>query len=186
MVPDMIRLAVVWGDSPSETIGAVSDRFGYGLPSSSVSIGRGSPFLLWTEDSGVSLESHRSTHGGRKDSDGHKIVIPELRLRTYPGGSVPKLMQGDGGGAFDKAHGTCVVIEEGGPTYMEKPGSALKGPVGAFWTCLYTEFLRSLDIFVQGASERVLAVDPLFLQGGREIYDLQMRFALEALPPLVI
>jgi hypothetical protein len=183
MVPDMIRLAVVWGGTHREDDRQGFGRYGYGLPSSSVSIGR--KFSVFSKAEGgdwhaVSLDLDDMAAGAY--SDGHKIVIPEPNATEIPTHVLRRAQSGDAARALTGGHGSVVLIEKV-DRLTWRTGTALKRNLLEHFGLVYRNFLRSLDIFVQG--QRVVPVDPLFLMENGRFYDLDDDRA-EALPPQVI
>jgi hypothetical protein len=183
MEPAMIRLAVVWGGTHREDNREGFGRYGYGLPSSSVSIGRRFTVYSWTEESSchaVTIDLDDMEKGVY--SKGHQIVIPKPVPAEIPAKVLAQVKKDEGAKALDENHGTVVVIEKV-DRLTWKTGTALKRNLLEHFGLFYRNFLRSLDIFVQG--ERVIPVDPLFLMEDGRFYDLDEDRA-EALPPQTI
>lgn len=170
MEPAMIRLAVVWGGTHREDDRGGFGRYGYGLPSSSVSIGRRFTVYSWTEASpchAVTIDLDDMESGVY--SKGHQIVIPEPVAAEVPEKVVAQLKKGHGASAYNPNHGTVVLIEKV-DRLTWKTSTALKRNLLEHFGLVYRNFLRALDIFVQG--DRVVAVDPLFLMEDARFYDL--------------
>lgn len=170
MEPAMVRLAVVWGGTHREDDREGFGRYGYGLPSSSVSIGRRFTVYSWTETSpchAVTIDLDDMEAGAY--SKGHQIVIPEPVTAEVPAKVLAQLKKGRGAKAYDYRHGTVVLIEKV-DRLTWKTSTALKRNLLEHFGLVYRNFLRTLDIFVQG--ERVVAVDPLFLMEDGRFYDL--------------
>lgn len=183
MEPAMIRLAVIWGGTHREDNREGFGRYGYGLPSSSVSVGRRFTVYSWTEESPchavtIDLDDMEAS----AYSKGHQIVIPEPVPAALPLHVHAQLKEGDGGKAYDEKHGTVVVIEKV-DRLSWRTGTGLKRNLLEHFGLVYRGYLRSLDIFVQG--DRVIPVDPLFLMEDGRFYDLDDDRA-EALPPQTI
>lgn len=179
MEPGMIRLAVVWGGTHREDDRDGFGRYGYGLPSSSVSIGKRFTVYSWTEDSpchSVTIDLTEMEAGAY--SQGHKIVIPEPVRADVPPHVIAQMKKGDAAKVYDASHGTVVLIEKV-DRLTWKTGTALKRNLLEHFGLVYRNFLRSLDIYVQG--DRTIAVDPLFLMEDARFYDFDADRA-EALP----
>lgn len=86
MEPAMIRMAVMWGGTHRENDRTGLGRYGYGLPCSSVSLGR--RFTVISQVGGgdlyaVELDLDAITAGAYTDSAGD-IVVPEPKQATLP------------------------------------------------------------------------------------------------------
>lgn len=179
MEPAMIRLAVVWGGTHREDDRGGFGRYGYGLPSSSVSIGRRFTVYSWSEASpshAVTIDLDDMEAGVY--SKGHQIVIPQPVAAAVPEKVVTQLKKGHGANSYNPNHGTVVLIEKA-DRLTWKTSTALKRNLLEHFGLVYRNFLRTLDIFVQG--DRVVAVDPLFLMEDARFYDLDEDRAI-ALP----
>ncbi len=86
MEPDMIRMAVMWGGTHRENDRSGLGRYGYGLPCSSVSLGRRFTVLSQVSGGGlhsVCLDLDGITAGDYTDAQG-EIVVPEASAATLP------------------------------------------------------------------------------------------------------
>lgn len=183
MEPAMVRLAVVWGGTHREDDRVGFGRYGYGLPSSSVSIGRRFTVYSWTEHSpchAVTIDLDDMEAGAY--SKGHQIVIPEPAPAAVPEEVIGQLKKGKGSKAYNPKHGTVVIIEKI-DRLTWKTSVALKRNLLEHFGLVYRNFLRTLEIFVQG--EQVIAVDPLFLMEEGRFYKLDEDRAV-ALPSKTI
>lgn len=132
MVADMIRLAVVWGGTHREDDRDGFGRYGYGLPSASVSIGR----RFTTFSKVIGAQSHAVTidlDDMEKGvySQGHKIVIPEPGPAAIPKHVMaqarePGSRQGDLRRARDSG-----TYREGRPAELEDYNRIEAEPAGA-------------------------------------------------------
>jgi hypothetical protein len=180
MDPKMIRLAVIWGGTHRENNRVGFGRYGYGLPSASISQAKAFTVYSWVEGADVhavtiDLDGIAAGTYGR---DG-RIVVPEAQPAELPTwvseaisafyGSVP-------------AHGTVVVLEKL-DRLTRRTTQALERHLLEHFGVTYRNFLRQVNLFVNGT--RVQAVDPLFITPGFRYYDLDDDRA-EALPPAAI
>jgi Histidine kinase-, DNA gyrase B-, and HSP90-like ATPase len=167
MVPEMIRLAVIWGGTHRENDRKGFGRYGWGLPSASVSIGRRFTVYSWTSglDScqmvTVDLDDIAE---GRYNEDG-RIVIPAARPAQLP--EDLRLYLEDLN--FSADHGTLVLIETIDRLTWRNPAT-LKTNLLEHFGVIYRNYLRNIRMTVQGT--RVEVVDPLFLTPGARYYDL--------------
>lgn len=86
MEPDMIRMAVMWGGTHRENDRRGLGRYGYGLPCSSVSLGRRFTVISRVADGAfqsVTLDLDAITAGEYTDASGD-IVVPEPRVTEPP------------------------------------------------------------------------------------------------------
>ena len=177
MVPEMIRLAVIWGGTHRENDRKGFGRYGWGLPSASVSIGRRFTVYSWTSG----LDSCQTVTvdlddiaEGRYNQDG-RIVIPPARPAQLPEHVQVHLA----GLNFSADHGTVVVIEKIDRLTWRNPAT-LKTNLLEHFGVIYRNYLRNIRMTVQGT--RVEVVDPLFLTPGARYYDLDEERAEEFEP----
>ncbi|MGV9216122.1 ATP-binding protein [Micromonospora sp. RB23] len=176
MEADMIRLAMAWGGTHRENDRNGFGRYGYGLPSSAVSQGRRFTVFSKTgtasEYSSVTLDLDEMSEG--KYNDGHRIVIPEGKVTPLP----PALAVRLNDLKFEPSSGTIVLIEKlDRLTWTTALG--LKQNLVPHFAVTYRDYLRNLDIFVDGT--QIKPIDPLFLTPGALYYDEDFQRA-EALP----
>src|SRR5262249_21647316 len=86
MIPEMVRVAVLWGGTDRENSRTGMGRFGYGLPSSCIS--QGQRFEVYSKPAGgewyVSTVDLDDIKQGRLSTvDGH-IVVPPARKAELP------------------------------------------------------------------------------------------------------
>ena len=177
MVPEMIRLAVIWGGTHRENDRKGFGRYGWGLPSACVSIGRRFTVFSWTSglDScqAVTVDLDDIAEG-RYNQDG-RIVIPPARPAQLP--EDLRLYLADLN--FSPDHGTMVLIETIDRLTWRNPAT-LKANLLEHFGVIYRNYLRNIRITVQGA--RVEVVDPLFLTPGARYYDADEERAEELEP----
>lgn len=184
MVPEMIRLAMLWGGTHRENSRTLFGRFGFGLPSSSVSIGQRFTVLSKTAGGswhGCSFDLTRVEEGDYRDTDGH-IVMPEPVPMDVPGWVVDGIKHRANFGKADLNHGTIVVIDKIDklkPKTVTPVASSFKQTFGLTYRKLCTQ----RPITVQG--ERVVPVDPLFLTPGAWAYDYDGQRAVELEPKTI-
>ena len=177
MVHEMIRLAVIWGGTHRENDRKGFGRYGWGLPSASVSIGRRFTVYSWTSG----LDSCQTVTvdlddiaEGRYNQNG-RIVIPPACPAQLPKHVEVHLARLN----FSANHGTVVVIEKIDRLSWRNP-TTLKTNLLEHFGVIYRNYLRNIRMTVQGA--RVESVDPLFLTPGARYYDLDEERAEELEP----
>lgn len=181
MDPTMMRIAVSWGGTHREGNRDGMGRYGYGLPSASVSQGKAFSVYSRTADNGpfhkVTIDVTDIGKGVYTQPDG-RVTVPEpveadlpAWVKTYAkehfGGERPPLR-------------TVVVIDRLDRLDW-KTTSALERNLLESFGVTYRNYLRSTSVFVDGKG--VEPVDPLFLTPGARYYDLDEERA-EALEPL--
>ncbi len=183
MDPDMIRLAIVWGGTHREDNREGFGRYGYGLPSASISQGR--RFEVYSIVEGGQfhkgwLDLDEIQQGDYTNSEG-RIIVPEpvpaklpTRLKEH---TTHKPF-----GAKGIAHGTVVVLDK-----LDRPSwktqDALERNLLEHFGVVYRNYLREVNIYVAGKA--VEPTDPLFVTEGYRFYDLDEDRA-EPLEPMMI
>jgi Histidine kinase-, DNA gyrase B-, and HSP90-like ATPase len=182
MEPDMIRASMIWGGTHREDDRTGFGRYGYGLPSASVSQGR--RFTVFsTVESGtfhaVTLDVDEVGKGTYTNSSG-RVVVPDAEPVALPDWVLEYVK-----GQFPDGkltHGTVVLIEKlDRPTWKTK--DSLEMHLKQHFGITYRNFLRQVNLYVSG--ETVDPVDPLFLTPGARYYDLDDDKA-QAMPPMEI
>jgi hypothetical protein len=178
MDPDMIRLAVVWGGTHRENNRLGFGRYGYGLPSASIS--QGKQFTVYSRVTGggwhqVTLDLDEIS-AGNYTMDG-RIVVPEPTPAQLPAWLAPFIDDHYDG---DLVQGTVVVIDKL-DRLSWKTTAALETNLLQHFGVTYRNFLREINLWVN--DKPVEPVDPLFLTPGYRFYDLNEVHA-EALEPL--
>lgn len=173
MDPEMIRLSVVWGGTHRENDRNGFGRYGYGLPTASVSQGR--RFTVYSRVEGGEL--HKVTIDVDEIGNGSpdylvegRIVVPKAVPAELPGWvreAIELRFEGR-----EMTRGTVVVLEKlerGRLTHTTK--TALERHLLEHFGITYRNFLSAqLGISVNG--KRVRPVDPLFTTPGHQFYDL--------------
>jgi hypothetical protein len=183
MIPDMIRLAVMWGGTHRENDRGGMGRYGYGLPSASVSQGR--RFTVYSCARGgkdfhaVTVDVDAISEGKHTDETG-EVIIPEGKVAKLPKFVQDHITAQFPGGKLE--HGTVVVIED-----LDKVSftsvNGLRNHLLEFFGVTYHKILRNAQIVVD---DTVLEpIDPLFITPGFRFYDIDADCA-EALDPVRI
>jgi hypothetical protein len=170
MIPDMIRFSVMWGGTHRENDRTGMGRYGYGLPSASVS--QGKRFTVYSCPRGgkefyaVTVDVDAISEGKNTDETG-EIVIPEARPAKLPKFVQDHITAQFPGGKLE--HGTVVVIEN-----LDKVShssvNGLRNHLLEFFGVTYQKVLRNAQIVVD---DTVLEpIDPLFITPGFRFYDL--------------
>lgn len=177
MDPDMTRLSVIWGATHRENDRTGFGRYGYGLPSASVSQGR--RFSVYSTTAGepfhsVTIDVDEIGRGAYGNSG--TAVVPEATPTPLPNWVIEEINREFG----EFNHGTVVVIDKlDRLTWVT--ASALTRHLTEQFGLVYRNVLRETSISVNGVT--VDPIDPLFLTPGARHYDLNDVRA-EAFPPL--
>jgi hypothetical protein len=182
MDPEMIQFSVVWGGTHRENDRSGFGRYGYGLPSASVSQGR--RFTVYSRPADgkwhkVTLDLDQISAGEYTNKEG-RIVVPPPSPATLPEWLEDYLKEHFGRDGLE--HGTIVEIEKL-DRLSWKTATNLERKVLEHFGVTYRNFLREVEIRVNG--KQVEPCDPLFLTSGFRYYDLDEDRA-EALPPITI
>lgn len=184
MTPEAIRLAMLWGGTHREGSRDLFGRFGFGLPSASVSIGRS--FSVYSKPAdgewyGGTFDLDRVEANEYTDEAG-RIVMPKPAPATLPSWVIDGIKHKSAWGTSDLEHGTVVVIEKPDklrPVTITALATHFKQTFGQ----VYRNYCVQRPILVQG--EKVVAVDPLFLTPGAWAYAYDDQRARE-LDPVII
>lgn len=172
MMPTMLRAAVMWGGTHRENSRKGIGRYGYGLPSASVSQGQRFSVYSKTTDGkwhGITIDLEEISQG--KHTKNGRIVTPEPKASQPPSWLDDKL---------PKTHGTVVVWEKlDRLTWSTTPG--LRGNLVEHFGVTYRNFL--VDVTIKVDDIIVEAIDPLFITPGFRYYDLDQDRA-KALEPM--
>ncbi len=177
MDPPMLRLSVIWGGTHRENDRTGFGRYGWGLPSSSVSMGM--IFRVYSKVDGAPLHSvtvDLDAIARGEHSEGSKIRIPPPVPDELPAWAQPAVAKHIG--PFE--HGTAVVVSDLDKITW-KTVNGLERNLLQHLGLIYRNFLRDVTIVVNG--KRVEPIDPLFTTPGFRFYDLDADRA-EALEPL--
>jgi hypothetical protein len=177
MSPTMLRLSAVWGAGHHQDDRDGFGKYGYGLPSACVSIGKrfsvysklaGSPWQKVSVDL-TEIENGTYKRGQRVEVRAPVVEEPPKELSAY----LKKHFK-DGLGS-----GTIVFVDKI-DRLSWKTTKTIERQLKQHFGLIYRNFLRTTSIHVQG--DAVKAVDPLFLTPDAQFYDLDEERAT-ALPP---
>ncbi len=185
MDPEMIRLACIWGGTHRENDRQGFGRYGYGLPTASVSQGRRFSVYSRVENAlwhRVTLDLDEISKGQYTDAVGH-IIVPAAVAAAVPAWIKQELAKVKPEGA-NLTHGTIVLIEK---LDRLSPGwrtpASLERNLLEHFGVIYRNWLRDVSMWVR--SKQAQPVDPLFITQGARFYDLDEDRA-EALPERII
>lgn len=182
MIPEMIRVAMLWGGTDRENSRTGIGRFGYGLPSASVSQGR--RFEVYSVPEGGRLYMCAidldEIQAGQYTSAEGDITVPEAKPATLPRFVLDYIKEHLPDGKLTK--GTVVVIDKLDKLTW-KAINPLADNLMEHFGVVYHKLRAQFDLFVN--SKRVEPIDPLFLTTGYRWYDLDADRA-KALDPLRI
>lgn len=168
MEADMIRMAVMWGGTHRENDRRGLGRYGYGLPCSSVSLGRRFTVFSQVADGewhSVTLDLDEITAGKYTDSSGD-IVVPPAQKTTLPkflGEHISTVFQ------HDFRSGTIILVEK-----LDRlewtTAQGLRDNLRRQFGVTYHKLRADAAIFVDGTF--VEPIDPLFLTHDFQYVDL--------------
>jgi hypothetical protein len=164
----MIRMAVMWGGTHRENDRSGLGRYGYGLPCSSVSLGR--RFTVLSHTSGgclnaVTLDLDAMTAGDYTDETGD-IIVPEPEPALLPAFVADHIATSyvDGWSS-----GTVVLIEK-----LDRlewaTAQGIRDNLSRQFGVTYHKLRGDAAIYVDG--HYVEPIDPLFLTSGFHLHDL--------------
>lgn len=180
MDPEMLRLSIIWGGTHREGDRSGFGRYGYGLPSASVSQGR--RFCVQSRTASgawhsVALDLDELGKGAYNREG--RVVAPTAEpaelaewINSFAAKHLPNGLP----------QGTAVVIDKL-DRLTWKTRSALQRHLLEHLGVTYRNFLREVNIWVE--AQKVEPIDPLFLTPGARFYDLDEDRA-EGLEPTVI
>ncbi len=181
MDPLMIRAAVLWGGTHRENDRSGFGRYGYGLPSASVSIGEVYTVYSKTPDgdwNSVTIDLKAIGQGMYRNEHGH-VIAPEPQPAELPNWVIEYL---DANKMKNLQYGTVVVISK-----VDRLSFSTAERLRQFFLeqfgVTYRNFIRQVSIYVDGKA--VEPIDPLFTTEGFRFYDIDEDRA-EPLPPLNI
>jgi len=179
MIPEMIRVAVLWGGTHRENSRKGIGRFGYGLPSASVS--QGQRFEVYSQPDGGQIHMTsvdlQEIEQGKFTNDRGQIVVPAAKpskLPRFVQDYIDKHMDGNW------AKGTVVVIDKLDKCTW-KAVNAFRNNLLEHFGVAYHKLRANVSMYVNGTF--VDPIDPLFLTPGYRWYDLDGDRA-SALDPL--
>lgn len=181
MEATMIRLAVMWGGTHRENDRRGLGRYGYGLPCSSVSIGR--RFTVYSATAGgeihaVTIDLDAIT-AGRYTDGGGEIIVPPPRKAVLPSFVAEHLALTYPDGWRS---GTAVVIDRLDRLEWSTTLGLRENLVRHF-AVTYQKLREEVALYVDGAF--VDPIDPLFTTAGYLLHDLDEDRA-QALKPIRI
>lgn len=168
MVPDMVRAAVVWGGTDRHNSRDLFGRYGYGLPSSSVSQGRRFTVYSRTADGpfyAVTLDLDEIAEGRYIENGRVTVPVPApADLPTFASDYAKKEFPG-GTDAL-----RTVVVWDKLDRISYRQSDKLENHLLETFGTTYRNLLRSMSLVVNGKA--VAPVDPLFITEGARFYDL--------------
>ena len=177
MSDKMIRAAILWGGGHRTDTRELFGRYGFGLPSSSVSQGR--RFEVYSKRDGG--EWHMSYIDLDEIKDGtfykedNRLAAPPPVKAVPPAWLLERIREHY---KKDLTHGTIVVISKLDNLTWTTSKNLTTNLVQHFGV-VYRNWLRRTNIFVQGT--KVRSVDPLFLDESAQFFD-ENDVRAEALP----
>lgn len=184
MSPEMLRVAVLWGGSDRLNDRIGMGKYGYGLPSSCVSIGQSFTVISKREDSpdwsGVNIDIEKIANRSEEyiDPESKRIMAPYAKKTDLPE-FVQSYFESK---KISLQHGTVVLIEKI-DRLSYKRFSDLKEFLIRETGIYYRNYLQSVNIAIAGTT--VEPIDPLFITEGFRYYDEDEDRAI-ALPPMTI
>lgn len=168
MEPAMIRMAVMWGGTHRENDRDGLGRYGYGLPCSSVSLGRRFTVISQVEGqslSAVELDLDDIAAGKYTDGEGD-IVVPAPRLAALPAFVADHIANAYPGGWTS---GTVILIEKLDRLEWTTT-QGMRDNLCRQFGVTYHKLRGEAALYVDG--HFVDPVDPLFLTPEFALYDL--------------
>lgn len=166
--PNMMRFAMMWGGTHRENDRGGLGRFGYGLPCSTVSMGR--RFTIYSKLArgriyAVTLDLDLLSVGGYLNADG-EIALPPAKPATLPTflRDTLRRIRPDGWKS-----GTIVLVDKLDRLDWATASGLRRNLVRQFGV-VYHKLLRATSIHVDG--EQVRPIDPLFLEPEDEFHAL--------------
>lgn len=182
MVAPMVRAALVWGAGTRYADRTGYGKYGYGLPSASVSqcfrveVYSKVPNESWAKSY---LDVEEISQG--KWTDMHRINTPKEIIEEPPGFVVDNLKEQ---GRWPLDHGTVIVWEKLDAARVDRQRrEELRNRLVSDLGVIYRNVLVNVPMTVDGV--KVEPCDPLFLTPGFRYYDLDEDRA-EELPPAVV
>lgn len=168
MEPAMIRMAVMWGGTHRENDRSGLGRYGYGLPCSSVSLGRRFTVISQIGGGGlhaVELDLDAIAAGDYTDNAGD-IVVPEPRAVELPGFVADHIAR-----AYPEGwtSGTVILIEKLDRLEWATT-QGLRENLCRQFGVTYHKLRGEAALYVDG--DYVEPIDPLFLTPGFHLHDL--------------
>jgi hypothetical protein len=168
MEHEMLRAAILWGASHRENNRTGFGRYGFGLPSSSISIGR--RFEVYSKLAGgdwyMSYIDLDQISDGTFYKEDDRLKAPPAK-QVAPPDWVKQAMKARWE-SEDLEHGTVVLIEKV-DRLTWKTAPTLERELLEHFGTIYRNYLRNVNIYVN--EKLVESVDPLFLDSSARFYD---------------
>lgn len=182
MIPEMVRVSVLWGGTDRENSRTGIGRFGYGLPSASMSQGKRFEVYSKPDDgqwsvAAIDLDEIERGEFTSKEGD---IVVPPSKRGTIPRFVQDYITEHLPNGTLE--HGTVVVISKL-DNLTWSTANALQDNLLKHFGVTYHKLRAGFDIVVNGT--RCEPIDPLFLTPNYRWYDLDAERA-QAFDPMQI
>ena len=181
MVRDMVAASARWGGTDRHGSRELFGRFGFGLPSASVSQGR--TFTVYSRVDGgdfyaVTVDVEAIVHGDYTRKEDGRVVMPSAEATSLPSWIVEYADN-----QFPKGASAVRTVVTWGKfdVLTWKTITHLETNLLQHFGLVYRGFLRKTRIAVAG--KRVEPIDPLFITEGYRFFDLDEDFA-EAQPSL--
>ena len=169
MPKNMLRLAVLWGGTHREGARRGFGRFGFGLPSASVSQARRYSVFSKIKDQPwhkitIDLDDIKA---GKYNNNQGRIVAPEVETAEPPKWILDYISSGS---LKDNIRsGTIVILEK--LDRAPKTSSTLKKILSEHFGIIYRNFIPDTKILVDG--EVVGPTDPLFITPGQRFFTIE-------------
>lgn len=184
MSPEMLRVAVLWGGSDRLDNREGMGKYGYGLPSSCVSIGQRFTVVSKRQDMNkwhsVTIDVQEIAERNERyiDKATGRIIAPLAEPAQIPAFISKHLKENN----ITHKQGAIVIIEKI-DRLTKKLFSALKRHLSMETGITYRNFFRQVNIFIDG--DPIEPIDPLFITEGYRWYD-ENDLRAEALPSLEV
>jgi hypothetical protein len=181
MDPKMCRASLIWGAGTRAEDRSGFGKYGYGLPSASVS--QCHRVTIYSKTTGSEWNAGYLDIDEIKDgewSKGNRIEMPQPQRADPPAFVVDFLEKA---GRWDTLHSGTVVVWEGLDRIEPKLRDGLRANLVTNLGVIYRNFLVECPMTVDGVE--VQPCDPLFLTEGFRYFDLDEDRAIE-LPPAVV
>lgn len=182
MSKEMMRVAVLWGGSDRINDRLGMGKYGYGLPSSCVSIGQRYTVISKREDMdnwhAVTIDIEEISNRDSKyiEQKTGRVVAPEAQSAKIP----PFIKDYLDLKSATLKHGTIVLIEKI-DRLSKATFNALKKHLSLETGITYRNYLRGINILIDG--DITEPVDPLFITDGFRFYD-ENDIRAESLPSI--
>jgi hypothetical protein len=170
MSKEMIRVAVLWGGSDRINDRQGMGKYGYGLPSSCVSIGQRYTVISKREDmnawQSVTIDIEEISNRDPKyiDPKTGRVIAPAAQSTTIP----PFVRDYLDSKSLSLKHGTIILIEKI-DRLSKTTFNGLKKYLSLETGITYRNYLRSTNILIDGVVTE--PVDPLFVTDGFRFFD---------------